>query len=105
MVRLLKRLLMLAGLAAVLWLGAHAYAGWRIRSALVEGGMNARAATCMAHRLTRRLSLWQLHKLEAFQEERPTIGGLVRAAKRIDDRKVILVTSSSALLCTTGLAH
>lgn len=105
MVRLFKRLLVLIGIAAVLWFGAHMYAAWRIRTALIEGGMNEKAAACMSRRLSKRLTLWQMHKLEAFQEEKHTIGGLVRAARKIDDRKVILVTTSSAALCTTGLAH
>jgi len=105
MVRLFQRLLVLIGLAAILWFGAHVYAAWRIRTALIEGGMNEKAAACMSRRLSKRLTLWQMHKLEAFQEEKRTIGGLVRAARRIDDAKVVLVTTSSAALCTTGLAR
>lgn len=102
---MLKRLLAVIGLAAVLWFGAHWYAEYRVRTAFAEAGMNEKAAACMGHRLVKRLSLWQLHKMEAFQEEKHTIGGLVRAARKVNDGKVISVTSSSMLLCTTGLAH
>lgn len=103
--RFAKRLLLLIGLAAVLWFGAHWYAGYRIRSAFAEAGMNDKAAACMGHRLTKRLSLWQIRKLEALQEEKQSVGGLVRAARRIDDREVIGVTTSSIALCSTGLAQ
>jgi len=102
---MLKRLFTLIGLVLVLWAGATLYAGWRIRSALIEGGMDARPATCMAKRMVKRLSLLQLRKLEAFQAESATVGGFVRAARRIDDSEVILVTTTSAALCTTGLAN
>lgn len=103
--RTVKRLLTLVGLVIVLWAGANLYAGWRIRSALIEGGMAAKPATCMARRMVKRLSLFQLRKLEAFQQEKGNIGGFVRAAKRIDDSEVVLVTTTSAALCTTGLAR
>lgn len=105
MFRLIKSLLLLAGLAAVLWFGALWYAEYRVRTAFAEAGMNDKAAACMGHRLVKRLSFWQLHKMEAFQEEKHTIGGLVHAARKVDDGKVISVTTSSMLLCTTGLAH
>lgn len=105
MLRLFKRLLMLIGLAVALWFGAHFYAAWKLRTALIEGGMNEKAAACMSRRLSKRLTLWQMHKLEAYAEERGTPGGFLRASRRIDDRKVVLVTATSAALCTTGLAH
>lgn len=103
--KLVKRLLVLIGLAAVLWFGALWYAEYRVRTAFAEAGMNEKAAACMGHRLVKRLSLAQLYKLEAFQEERHTIGGLVHAARKVNDGKVISVTTSSMLLCTTGLAR
>ena len=105
MFRLIKSLLLLIGLAAVLWFGAVWYAEYRVRTAFAEAGMNEKASACMGRRLVKRLSFWQLYKLQAFQEEKHTIGGLVRAARKVNDGKVISVTSSSMLLCTTGLAH
>lgn len=102
--RFLKRLLVLIGLAAVLWYGSHWYAEYRVRTAFAEAGMNDKAATCMGRRLVKRLSLLQLRKLEAFQEEKRTLGGLVRAVRRVNDREVIAVTTSSMALCATGLS-
>ena len=101
---LLKRSLMLVGLAVVLWFGAHWYAEYRIRTAFAEAGMNEKAAACMGHRLVKRLTLVQVAKMQAFQEEKHTVAGLMRAIRKIDDSEVIAVTTSSAALCTTGLA-
>lgn len=103
--RWLKRLLVLIGLAAGLWIGAHWYAEYRVRTAFSEAGMSEKGARCMSHRLVKRLSLWQLHKLEAFQEEKHTVGGMIRAARKVNDHKLISVTTSSMFLCTTGLAR
>ncbi|MFD2579258.1 hypothetical protein ACFSTD_13075 [Novosphingobium colocasiae] len=66
----MKRTILVLVMLAVLWFGAHIYAAWRIRTALIEGGMNEKAAACMSRRLSKRLTLWQMHKLEAFQEEK-----------------------------------
>jgi len=101
----LKRLLILVGLLAALWFGAHFYAAWRVRTAFAEAGMNAKAADCMAHRLTRKLNLWQLHKLTAFQDEAHTLPGLKRAARTIDDPRVVKVTIASMALCQMGIAR
>ncbi|WP_067735408.1 hypothetical protein [Novosphingobium naphthalenivorans] len=105
MFRLLKKFLLLVGLVAVLWFGAFWFAEFRVRTAFAEAGMTAKASACMGHRLVRRLSFLQLYKLTAFQEERHTPGGLLRAVRKINDSKVILVTTSSAALCSTGLAR
>ena len=103
--KLLKRILTLIGLAVVLWVGAHRYAEYRVRSAFAEAGMNDKAAACMGKRLVKRLSLLQLRRLEAFQEEKRTVGGLIRAVRKAGDSKVISVTTSSLALCATGRAH
>lgn len=105
MFRLIKTLLLIVGVAMVLWLGAHAYARYRIRTGFAEAGMSESAAKCMGNRLVKRLSLAQLRKLEALQEEKHTLHGLVKAVRRMDDRKIVTVTTSSAVLCTTGLAR
>lgn len=105
MFRLLKSLILLVGLLALLWFGAYWYAAYRVRTAFAEAGMSDKAAACMGRRLTKRLSLLQLRKLEAFESERRTVGGMLRAVRRIDDDEVIAVTTTSAALCTTGLAR
>ncbi|PZQ55081.1 MAG: hypothetical protein DI555_10485 [Novosphingobium pentaromativorans] len=105
MLRILKRILLLAGVLAVLAVGVHLYAGWRVRSALVEAGMPDRVATCMSKRMVKRLSLPQLIRLQKLEGDKKTIGAWVRAVKAVDDSEVILVTTSSAALCRTGLAR
>lgn len=105
MFRLIKLLLILIGLAAVLWFGANRYAEYRVRTAFAEAGMNDKAAACMGRRLVKRLSIAQLAKLAEFEQETRTVGGLVRAVQRMDDRQIVTVTTSSAALCSTGLAR
>src|SRR3546814_13123884 len=94
MFRVMKTFLALVGLAAVLWFGAFWYAEFRVRTAFAEAGMSDKAASCMGHRLVKRLSFVQLRKLTAFQEEARTVEGLMRAAHKVGDRKVIRVTAS-----------
>jgi hypothetical protein len=105
MLRIFKRILLLVGLVVVLVLSAHLYAGWRLRTALVEAGLSDRVATCMSKRMVKRLSLPQLMKLRNLEGDKPTLGAWVRAVKQVDDSEVILVTTSSAALCRTGLAR
>ncbi len=105
MLRFLKRVLILVGLVAVAWFGVHFYAAWRLHGALREAGMSERVATCMTRRLTRRLNLYELGKLQKLQGDKPTLGSWVRAVKAVEDDKVVMVTVSSAALCKTGLAR
>lgn len=105
MVRLLKRLLLLVGLAVALFYGSHAYAAWRLHSALLDAGMSNRVATCMTKRMVKRLSLVQLMKLQALEGDKPTLGAWIRAVRKVDDSEVILVTTSSAALCKLGIAR
>ncbi|MBO9725006.1 MAG: hypothetical protein J7530_11575 [Novosphingobium sp.] len=105
MLRIFKRILLLVGLVVVLVLGVHLYAGWRLHTALVEAGISKPVATCMTKRMVKRLSLPQLMKLQNLEGDKPTLGAWVRAVKQVDDSKVILVTTSSAALCRTGLAR
>ncbi|KPH58731.1 MULTISPECIES: hypothetical protein [unclassified Novosphingobium] len=105
MLRIFKRILLLVGLLVVLVGGVHLYAGWRLHGALVEAGLSDRVASCMTRRMVKRLSLPQLVRLQNLQGDKPTIGAWIRAVELVDDRKVILVTTSSAALCKTGLAR
>ena len=83
----------------------------RVRSALVSGGLAQDDADCMARRMVDRLSIGQLRRLEALSgQSRETLGRLTLAqyielVGRIGDAEVIAVTTSSAALCTTGLAR
>ena len=105
MTRAVKRLLILIGLAAVLVAGVHAYAAWRLHSALREAGMSQQVSVCMTRRLMKRLDLLQLRKLQKLEGDKPSLDAWVRAVDAVDDREVVLVTASSAALCSTGLAR
>ncbi|WP_313441921.1 hypothetical protein [Novosphingobium sp.] len=104
MLRNLKRFLLLAVLLVTLVFGAHLYVGWRVRSALIEAGMSDRVATCMSRRMVKRLSFPQLIRLQKLEGDKKTLGAWVRAVKAVDDSEVIVVTTTSAALCKTGIA-
>lgn len=76
----------------------------RVRSALMDAGLSQPNAACMAERMTDRLSLGQLRKLQALQSPKRSIADYVMTVRRVGDRKLIEVTVSSALLCASGLA-
>jgi len=76
----------------------------RVRSALVDAGLSPSNAACMAERMTDRLSLAQLRRLQALQAPRRTLADCVYAVRRVGDPQLIEVTGSAALLCATGLA-
>ncbi|MEE4450469.1 hypothetical protein [Novosphingobium resinovorum] len=105
MIRLVKTVILIAVLCTVTWFGAHWYAAYRVRTAFAEAGLNDRAAACMGERLVRKLSLRQIHKLTALQKAAHTPGGMVEAAREIDDPRVVKVTATSLLLCSSGLSR
>ena len=76
----------------------------RVRSALVNAGLSQPNAACMAERMTDRLSLGQLRKLQALQSPKRSLSDYVYTVRRVGDRQLIEVTVSSALLCATGFA-
>ncbi|PNU04920.1 hypothetical protein [Novosphingobium guangzhouense] len=105
MIRLIKTIALIAALCVATWFVAHWYAEYRVRTAFAEAGLSERAAECMGRRLVRKLSLRQVHKLTALQDAVHTPEGMVKAARRIDDPRVVKVTASSLLLCSTGLSR
>jgi hypothetical protein len=81
----------------------------RVRTALVEAGVSQSDAACMAERMTDRLTIAQLRKLEALKARsgeaaRPaTLREYVERVRRVGDAEVLAVTASSAGLCAAGL--
>ncbi len=77
----------------------------RVRQALVNAGVDNRGASCMAGRMTDRLSIKQLRKLEALSGvDRGNIGSLtirdfVTRVERIGDPEVLAVVSTSGVVC------
>jgi len=76
----------------------------RVRSALVDAGLDKGNAACMAERMTDRLSLVQLNKLRQLKGEKQSLSDYVNSVRRVGDAEALSVTASSAALCATGLA-
>ncbi|PLK25584.1 hypothetical protein [Novosphingobium sp. TH158] len=76
----------------------------RVRSALMDAGLDQANASCMAERMSDRLSLGQLKRLEALKTEKRSLYDYVAAVKRLSDSELLQVTSSAAALCMTGFA-
>lgn len=76
----------------------------RVRSALMDAGLSQPNAACMAERMTDRLTLGQLKKLQALQSPKRSIADYVATVRKVGDRDLIEVTLGSALLCASGLA-
>jgi len=94
-------------LAAVLAISACApakLAERRVKSALIDAGLSDANASCMAERMTDRLSIGQLRRLEALQGPKRGLADYVATVRRIGDAELLGVTSSSAALCAMGFA-
>ncbi len=76
----------------------------RVRTALVDAGLSHANAACMAERMTDRLSLGQLRRLEALQAPKRSLADYVWTVRRLDDPQLVQVTVSAATLCAMGLA-
>ena len=74
-----------------------------MKSALLDAGLSEKNSACMANRMTDKLTLAQLKKLERLKGEKRSLTDYVAAVQRVDDVDAIEVTVSSAALCTTGL--
>ena len=76
----------------------------QVKSAMIDAGLSERNSSCMASRLTDRLSLIQLNKLRKLKGEKRSLFDYVSAVRRVGDTEAIEVTASSAALCASGLA-
>lgn len=76
----------------------------RLKSALVDAGLSDSNAACMAERMTDRLSIGQLQRLQAVQGTKRRLADYVATVKRLGDAELLGVTSSAAALCAMGLA-
>ncbi len=74
----------------------------RVRSALIGAGLSPEVSSCMARRMVDRLTISQLRKLQALQGPKRTAAQYVEMVRRVWDRDVLEVTSSSAVQCATG---
>lgn len=93
--------------AAVMTMSACApakLAEGRVKSALVDAGLSDGNAACMADRMTDRLSIGQLQKLQALQGPKRGLSEYVATVRRIGDAELLGVTTSAAALCAMGFA-
>ena len=99
----MRRMLILAALALAVPGCTSKLAYGRVKSALLDAGLSEKNSACMANRMTDKLTLAQLKKLERLKGEKRSLTDYVAAVQRVDDVDAIEVTVSSAALCTTGL--
>ena len=77
----------------------------RVRTALTEAGLSDANASCMADRMTDKLTLPQLRKLQALRGPKRGLAAYVAAVRRVNDPEVLAVTVTSAAICTTGIGR
>ena len=76
----------------------------QVKSALSDAGLSDQTASCMATRMTDKLSLKQLVKLKKLKGANRSLGEFVDAVRKVGDAEALQVTVSSAALCSSGLA-
>jgi hypothetical protein len=79
----------------------------RLRAGLVHAGLPPPLAGCMAHRMAARLSIAQLRRIGDLPEAREagSVSEFLHNVRALGDRQIVSVSTSSAALCATGLAH
>ncbi len=97
--------LMLATVLAVSACAPTKLAQGRVKSALIDAGLSDANAGCMADRMTDRLSIGQLKRLQALQGPKRGLADYVATVRRLGDAELIGVTTSAAALCATGFAR
>jgi hypothetical protein len=98
--RRLIPLLLLAGTLA-----ACASLEQQLRNGLQHEGVPAPVASCMAARMTDRLSLAQLRRLSGIGKAQHAQGldDLLHRLRALNDPRIVDVTATSAALCALGL--
>jgi hypothetical protein len=77
----------------------------QVKSALTDAGLSDSTASCMAGRMTDKLTLKQLIKLKKLRGANRSLSEFVDAVRKVGDAEALEVTVSSAALCSTGLAR
>ena len=102
----MRRTLMLTVLLAVAATGCVSKLAYgRVKSALTEAGLSDSNAACMADRMTDKLTILQLRKLQALRGEKRSLTDYVAAVRKVNDPEVLAVTATSAAVCTTGFGR
>ncbi len=77
----------------------------RVEVALVNAGISEPLAGCTAHRMAQKLTIAQLHRLQALGVEMHSYRDYIDAVRRVHDPDALEVMISSLALCKTGLIH
>ena len=79
----------------------------RLRAGLVNAGLPAPLAGCMAGRMVDRLSLAQLHRIGDLPAARDaaSVGEFLHNVRALRDPQILSVSTSSAALCASGFAR
>ena len=101
----MRRGLILAALIFVATGCVSKLAYGRVKSAFTEAGLSEANAACMADRMTDKLTILQLRKLQALQGEKRSLSDYVTAVRKVNDPEVLAVTATSAAVCATGFGR
>ena len=98
----MRDLILLTGRLA---LAACASPETRLRSGLVDAGLPAPLAACMAERMVDRLSLLQLRRIGDLPRAREAAGldEFLHRVRALGDREILTVTSAAAARCAVGI--
>lgn len=94
-------------LLIALSLSACAVPEARLRTGLADAGLSRPLAACMAERMVDRLSLAQLMRIADLPRAREaeSVDRFLRRIRSLGDPEIVLVSTSSAALCATGVAR
>lgn len=100
-----KVMIAAAAATAMLMLAGCATPEQRVRSGLVEAGLSAPMAACMAERMVDRLSLLQLRRIGRLGDLREanvrelSVDQFLHRARAIGDPEILAVMTTSAGIC------
>ena len=79
----------------------------QLASGLRDAGLSSRVSDCMAGRMTDRLSLLQLRRIAGLPKAKSSesVDQFLYRVRALKDPEILGVTTSSAALCASGLAH
>ena len=101
----MRRALLFVALAVAVTGCVSKLAYGRVKSALTEAGLSEANSACMADRMTDKLTILQLRKLQALRGEKRSLSDYVVAVRKVNDPEVLAVTATSAAVCTTGIGR
>lgn len=74
-----------------------------VKSALVDNGISAPVADCMARQMAKKLTIAQLKHLQALGGDKKGWMDYVAAVRRVNDPQALEVLVSSLALCKSGV--